>query len=327
MIMLLDIIITHYKEPWDIGKPMFDLLAMQRGVDFGSFRVLLVNDGEENKLPDELFSDYPYEVKQISIPHAGVSAARNAGIENATSDWIMFCDFDDSFYGLYSLRDVLTLLPNDKYDMVHGTLMVEDSIDNKKGILYISPERQDYVFIHGKIYRRAFLIEQNIWFDESLSFQEDSLFNATIIARTSHTRIGRMKTLAPLYVWIRRLNSVTNSGREDEALYGHFVRNLKVTQENRLHREYESYCGMVTRTVYDTFYMINASNASEPLKEKILNEFIPWIRDRLPECGKVTKEIMMQIWDVAKYELCKRSVPDTPKDVRDWLNNVLSEGR
>lgn len=325
--MLLDIIITHYKEPWDIGKPMFDLLAMQRGVDFGSFRVLLVNDGEENKLPDDLFKDYPYEVKQISITHAGVSAARNAGIDNATSDWIMFCDFDDSFYGLYSLRDVLTLLPNDKYDMVHGTLMVEDSIDNKKGILYISPERQNYVFIHGKIYRRAFLREQNIWFDESLSFQEDSLFNATIIARTSHTRIGRMKTLAPLYVWIRRLNSVTNSGREDEALYGHFVRNLKATEENRQHREYSSYCGMVTRTVYDTFYMINASNASDSLKAKILSEFIPWIKNRMLECWNVEDDILDKIQNVAKYELCKKRIPDSPEVVKDWLNNILAEGR
>ena len=324
MMMLLDIIITHYKEPWDIGKPMFDLLAMQRGVDFGSFRVLLVNDGEENKLSDELFKDYPYEVKQINIPHAGVSAARNTGIENATSDWIMFCDFDDTFYGLYSLRDILTLLPNNDYDMVHGTLMVEDFIENKKGVLYISPERQDYVFIHGKIYRRAFLIEQNIWFDESLSFQEDSLFNATIIARTSHTRIGRMKTLAPLYVWIRRANSVTNSGREDEAVYGHFIRNLKATEENRQHREYESYCGMVTRTVYDTFYMINASNASESIKKKMLSEFIPWIRKRLSECWNVKEDTLNKIWDVAKYELCKKSIADSPDDVRKWLSEILS---
>ena len=327
MIAMLDIVITHYKEPWEVGKPMFDLLALQRGVDFGSFRVLLVNDGYENKLPDELFGGYPYKVDQICIPHAGVSAARNTGIDAAVADWIMFCDFDDTFYGLYSLRDIITLLPADGYDMLYGSLLVEDFVNYKEGLMYMSPERQSYVFIHGKVYRRDFLIEQSIRFDTDMPFQEDSLFNATIIARTSHKRIGKIRTMAPLYVWIRRENSVTNSGREDEAIYGHFVRNLKATEENRQHREYEAYCGMVTRTAYDTFYMINGSNASWLLKERILSEFIPWIRGRLVEYGRVSDDIMAQIWDIAKYELCKKEIPDTPNDVRKWLDKILTEGR
>lgn len=325
---MLDIIITHYKEAWEIGKPMFDLLALQRGVDFGSFRVLLVNDGEENKFPDELFKNYPYEVKQINIPHAGVSAARNAGIENATADWIMFCDFDDTFYGLYSIRDIVTLLPTDKYDMLYGTLLVEDFLDkDAKENLYITPDRQNYVFIHAKVYRRAFLMEENIRFDTEMPFQEDSLFNATIVARTPHTRVGRIKTAAPLYVWIRRANSVTNSGRDDEALYWHFIRNLKTTEENRLHRDYDCYCGMVTRTAYDAFYMINSSDASDDTKKKILEIFIPWMRERIDCYGRVSMDIMFQIWDIAKYELYKTSIADDPKDVRKWLDKILSEGR
>ena len=325
---MLDIVVTHYKEDWKIGKPLFDLLALQRGVDFGSFRVLLVNDGEENKFTDELFENYPYEVKQINIPHAGVSAARNAGIENATADWIMFCDFDDTFYGLYSIRDVITLLPTDKYDMLYGTLLVEDFLDkNAIENLFITPDRQNYVFIHAKVYRRAFLIEENIRFDTEMPFQEDSLFNATIVARTPHTRVGRIKTAAPLYVWIRRANSVTNSGRDDEALYWHFIRNLKTTEENRLHRDYDCYCGMVTRTAYDAFYMINSSDASDDTKKKILEIFIPWMRERTDCYGRVSADIMFQIWDIAKYELYKKPIKDDPNDVRKWLNAILSEGR
>ena len=99
---------------------------------------------------------------------------------------------------------------------------------------------------------------------------------------------------------------------------------MKATEENRQHREYESYCGMVTRTVYDTFYMINASNGSESLKNKILSEFIPWIRKRLSECWNVKEDTLNKIWDVAKYELCKKSIADSPDDVRKWLSEILS---
>ena len=43
--MLLDIIVPHYKEPWEVGRPLFEMLALQRGVSFSDFRVILVNDG------------------------------------------------------------------------------------------------------------------------------------------------------------------------------------------------------------------------------------------------------------------------------------------
>lgn len=76
---MLDIIMTHYTEHWATGAKFFNMLDLQRDVDFAQIRVILVNDGKENKLPEEYFSGRPYRVEQISIDHAGVSAARNAG--------------------------------------------------------------------------------------------------------------------------------------------------------------------------------------------------------------------------------------------------------
>lgn len=321
---MLDIVVTHYKEDWKIGKPLFDLLALQRGVDFGSFRVLLVNDGFENHLPDNLFANYPYEVKQIDIKHAGVSAARNAGIDNSTQDWIMFCDFDDTFYGLYSLRDIITVLPAD-FDMLWGHLMVEDFTKGRDHI-YMTPDVRKFVFIHAKVYRRAFLVESGIRFDETMQFQEDSLFNATIIARVDYSRIGELKTQAPLYVWILRENSVTHSGREDEAVFGHFIRNLKVTEENRQHRDDPSfYRGMVTRTAYDAYYMILSSEASLQTKSKILELFAPWISERRNEYGKVPEDVMMKIREISRAELYRKPVKDDPIDVYNWLNLILEK--
>ena len=62
----LDIIVTHYKEPWDVGKKLFDSIAIQECVNFDDICVIIVNDGEENELPEWHFVDYPYQIDQLN---------------------------------------------------------------------------------------------------------------------------------------------------------------------------------------------------------------------------------------------------------------------
>ena len=322
--LLLEIIIPHYNEPWNVGKPLFDMLALQRGVDLSAFAVTVVNDGG-NRLPCECFVNMPYNVRQIDIPHGGVSAARNYGIDHTEAEWLMFCDFDDTFSNVYSLRDMMNVIPANDFDMLWSRLIVEDFM-NGSDTIYLSPERQRFVFTHGKLYRTAFLRENGIRFDETMNFQEDSLFNAIIVARTPHTRIGEIKTQSPPYVWVRRNSSVTNSGREDEAIMGHYVRNLKVTEENRRNRPYTNYCGMITRTVYDTYFMVRGNRASSQCKRKIMDSFIPWIAKRINEFANVDDTTIEQILDVAKFELCDAQTPATHEAVAEWLKNTLKRG-
>ena len=320
---MLDIIVPHYNEPWEIGRKLFRMIDMQRGIDFRQICVTIVNDGG-NRIPEECLAEFRYEVRQIDIPHSGVSAARNAGIDHARYGWLMFVDFDDMLTGVYALRDVMTLLPADGYDMLWSRIIVEDFTDGKEQIFF-SPEAQRFVFCHGKVYRKAFLDEQDIRFDETMHFQEDSLFNATVIAKTNHKRIGEIKTVSPISVWIRRPSSVTNSGRDDEAVLAHFIRNLKVTEENR-GRGYDHYCGMVTRTAWDAYYMVMSSRVGSQTKQKILAMFTPWIAERIGEYGKVTDEMMDKIRAVSRSELYGRPIPDRNEDVLRWLYNILKRG-
>ena len=317
----VDIIVPHYKEEWEIGEKLFTIMNLQRGVDFRDFRVTVVNDGG-NRIPEERFAGLKYEVRQIDIPHRGVSAARNAGVDAAEAEWIMFCDFDDMFAGIYALRDIMTVLPAENYDLLWAKMIAEDFTGGRETI-YFTPEKQTFVFTHGKLYRLSWLRENGVRFDETLNFQEDSLFNAVIIARMPYRRIGEIKTRMPMYIWIRRENSVTNSGREDEAVFSTFIRNLKTTEENRLHRDYNSYCGMVTRTVWDTYHMIRGTRASAQIKRKILDIFVPWITERLDAFG-VDDDIMRQIREISREEFCDNDqTPDDPMTVRDWLHMTI----
>lgn len=319
---MLDIVITHYKEPWEVGEKLFRMIGLQRCIDFEQIRVMVVNDGGQ-RLPEEKLAALPYPTEQIDIPHGGVSAARNAGIDHAEGKWIMFCDFDDNFASLFSLREIMNLLDTDEYDMLWTRILAEDYIGGKQKLYYV-PTKQRFVFCHGKVYRTAFLKQEGIRFREELVFNEDSCFNAVIIAHTHHSRIGEVASQVPIYCWIRRENSVTNSGREDEAAYGHFRRNLIVTGE------YEGtgdirYNGMVTRTAYDAYFMVMGKRNSMQMRRRIMDEFTPWIAERIDAYGKVEDGEIEEIRQIARIELTEPDevIPDDFETVTKWITNLI----
>ena len=79
---LLDIIVTHYNEPWEVVRNFFNMLDLQRGINFDDIRVILIHDGTK-AYPDSYFSERPYRVDQHSISHRGIAKVRNYGIKIA----------------------------------------------------------------------------------------------------------------------------------------------------------------------------------------------------------------------------------------------------
>ena len=199
---MLDIIITHYDEPWYICRKQFHMLNMQRIVNWDEIRVTVVNDGG-NRLPEDELARLSFQVEQIDIPKAGVSAARNAGIRCTKEPWIMFCDCDDCFTNIYALDEIMTeIRKGDGCDVIWAPCVTEFG----RIVEPIAPWRI-FAFTHGKAYRREFLDENGIRFDEGREYGEDTMFNYDVMARTS--RIRQADVRSPAYVWVRRGGSVT----------------------------------------------------------------------------------------------------------------------
>lgn len=316
---MLDIVITHYQEPWRVCKRLFQTLDAQRGVDWDQVRVTVINDGGYI-LPVDKLEDLSFRVQQLDIPHGGISAARNAGIRIAQEPWIMFCDCDDCFSNVFALADILDVLRADsgQYDMYWTKVWAEDP---GKGQIYQIQDIKIMVFIHGKVYSRLFLMRQGIRFDEELDFNEDSCFNATIMTRIPNTRIGEIRTFSPPYVWIRRAGSVTTGeGAEDKAAIGQLRRNIAVANEYMIFKP-EMLPGMVTRVVYDAFFMMHSRKYSPSCKQRIMEGFMPWIRAHADLFLQVDRETLTKIRMISRDELSEKNeeICDAPGNVRAWL--------
>ena len=249
---LLDLIVTHYKSPWSLGKPWFDCLALQRNIDFKDIGVILINDGEESAMPDELFKDYPFEVRNITIPHAGVSGARNAGIDASDAEWIAVCDFDDTFLSLNAVHILLAAAQDEKKVMYWSPFMEELPKDD--GTIIYHKHGQNFIFNHGKIYRLSWLRENGIRFCDKLTVHEDVYFNTLAQGVAREDQIGEIK--ASIYLWCWNPSSVSRK-HEDWILKSY---NHQIRQRIMLSKQFEDR-GMkeeleltVVKTFIDAYY-------------------------------------------------------------------------
>lgn len=191
----LDIVVTHHDEPWELGKPFFDMLEHQRCVDMDRVCVTLVQDGNENTLPwDELFHGYRFPTNVITMKeHLGVADSRNAAIYTSKSDWIMFCNFDDMLADVDSLSMMISNFPNDETDVIWCKMMQECKWFT--GIIYMnSVDGVNFSNTDAKMYRRQFLIDNKIMFDKDAGYYYDHVFNAIVLATVEPWRIRTLTT-------------------------------------------------------------------------------------------------------------------------------------
>lgn len=295
----LEIIMTHWTEPWEVGRKFFDMLSLQRGVDFSRIRVTIIHDGTE-MFPADRFWEYPYEIRQTEVPHGGISEARNSGIDYADARWIQFCDFDDMYSGAYSLRTVLDCLETDDYDILWGEFYAEDR--TKDGQTIINKRGENVVFIHGKYFRTEWLKSSGLRFDPDLSFNEDSAFCTIASLMIPKERIGKIDHVPPIYVWCYRDGSATGSKQNKiQAMIGSYQRNRKVCDAYRKYAAGRRHAMMCARLICDAYWMFCLEKLPEQLKPW-LEDFRDWYMDNETAFGSIRMEDLQEVREASRRE-------------------------
>lgn len=89
------------------------------------------------------------------------------GLEQSTSEYIIFMDADDEFYDCYSVENLYNKI--EEQDMVIGAILIEG--ENESTVDY-----DHEGCLHGKMYRRSVIEKNNLKFND-LRSHEDNAFN------------------------------------------------------------------------------------------------------------------------------------------------------
>jgi len=189
----IEIIIPSYNSHQTISETL-ESISIQ--TDMPSFHVTIVND---NGLPyDDIIKKYNFDISEINTgKNVGPGLARQIGIDSTNSKYIMFIDSDDVFYDDKSISSLYKKI--ERYNM---NVVIGNFIYNRDNEVEI--KEKDLIWLHGKIYRRSFLEENNVHFNET-RYNEDNGFNRFIYL--INTRIAYLDQI--VYVYKENKNSIT----------------------------------------------------------------------------------------------------------------------
>ncbi|WP_026657860.1 glycosyltransferase family 2 protein [Butyrivibrio sp. AC2005] len=114
---LISVILTVYNREHYIHR-CIDSILSQKNVNI---ELIIVDDGSKDSSP-EICDEYAAKnvnVKVIHQKNAGISVARNVGLDNVTGDFIFFMD-DDDFLPENALQSLLNLSIEHEADLVIG---------------------------------------------------------------------------------------------------------------------------------------------------------------------------------------------------------------
>ena len=235
--MMLSIIVPVYNTPYDLVKRLMDSVAQQGEEDL---EVIIVDDGSNSSYGaeiDNLGQDYNFPVQVHHQQNCGVSAARNAGVELSSGDYIIFADGDDILAPGF-IKKAYSIAEKENVDVVFGklgrffegdelphdsaehsyTVIGDKDIDKLKvSILGGISADLDYRLEGspcGRLIKREVAV--NIRFPEEVRYFEDQIYNRVLLNGISSAAV----TNDIYYYYIQRRDSAMHSNYGNKSFYG-----------------------------------------------------------------------------------------------------------
>lgn len=249
--MKLQILVPQYNETDEVVKNLLDSIALQQNVDFSEIGVIICNDGSDVRLSEGLLNSYPFDVEYWLEPHRGISGTRNACLDHSTAEYVMFCDADDMFLNMCGLYVVFMEMEKG-FDTLVSAFVEEARTRDTRDVVYTTHE-YDMTFVHGKIHRRQYLIDENIRFKDELVCNEDSYF--AVLTQKLTDNVKHIKT--PFYLWKWRDNSVCREPKHRLKTYNYMIDGndylvMELFDRDKINEAVYFVCHMV----YSVYYML-----------------------------------------------------------------------
>lgn len=214
-IFMISIIIPVYQAEDYLVRTIQSVISQ----DYDDWELLLVDDGSTDR-SGEICDEFATKDKRIRAfhkPNGGQSSARNYGMERTEGEYLYFMDNDDqlrpnalsTLLNLARQQDVdiaacsYTSVYDNGYEGNVNHSGKQQYLNNEEGVrLFLT--REIDVYIWTKLYKRVFLISNNLRFMER--GEEDFLFNIEAISRAN----GIVYRDTPIYIYSERSSSTSH---------------------------------------------------------------------------------------------------------------------
>lgn len=212
----------------------------------GAYEVLIVSDGSDDDVVDELkhyAEDKPW-IYVIEQENTGVSSARNNGIEHARGKWITFCDADD-YIEVEKALSIVSKLNDSEYGYASYRKIKEDNVEE---VILDSIENSDELIkktlsgpnLYGTVWSKFFLNDtlhtDNIRFHEDLTHAEDTIFILDYLKHAKHIQYFD-EVFYTYYVY------ASSSAKQNPEAVKHYLDSMKYVIQMYQNTEYEKYAG------------------------------------------------------------------------------------
>lgn len=162
---------------------------------YEDIEVILIDDGSSDESPCicDAWAMKDARIKVVHQENGGVSAARNAGIDVATGDFVMFADADD-WLELNCVEEAIAGYRSGKFiiygywaergskgsitQRIHVVVASDPPVASSGIVLAVELFKKGlFGAVWNKVYERALLQQNAIRFDEGMSLGEDVVFN------------------------------------------------------------------------------------------------------------------------------------------------------
>lgn len=207
---------------------------------YQDFELILVDDGCIDRSIEvaqhtltRCDAHFPYKI--IRQDNAGVSAARNAGIQEAKGKWVICIDPDD-FIHPRTMERITECLKKDagKHDLLwfdyqNVTNHFDDYISLDEPLAVSSVERDEIIrdFLYRKrkliipavLVRRSFILENELWYDPACKFSEDVL----LMWKYLYASAGICFIEEKLYYYLSRPGSTMTASSTKKIMTGYYA--------------------------------------------------------------------------------------------------------
>ena len=279
---MIDVIVPAYNSQEFIDDCLTSI-SLQSIKD--KIKVTIVNDGSLNdyKKSVDFFKKY-IDVREIGYKNnKGPGHARKYGINHTKGKYIVFIDSDDSFYDKFSLEKLYNKISKNDLDYVNSAFYEEVN-----GYLYIKEE--DNSWLHGKIYKREFLEDNNIDFNDTRC-NEDNGFNALVLL----SKPKKAYICEATYIWKANMSSITRRNNYEyqyTGLFG-FIDNIVWALEMKKSDKTNLY--NVSKMALETLYYLYLCYQAFYFKDNI--------DDLIKSSSKLYK--FYKLYDFNKFEFIK----------------------